>query len=171
MDVSHDQIIVHLNSHGARSQYEHNFANQQFGNFTTNPIKNISKIGLLYASVPKIFDTIDQTNNKFTLSFSFRGDRIVREVQLPTVNYYSVFQGVSTVLDHGIERSAAAVDGIKSVDNMSHDGVNVCEMMMWAINQALAAQVGPVGNPVGLPDTNIRCVAYIIDGRFSFTFG
>ena len=78
MDVSHDQIIVHLNSHGARSQYENNWANQQFSNFTTNPIKNISKIGLLYASVPKIFDTIDQTNNTFTLSFTFRGDRIVR---------------------------------------------------------------------------------------------
>ena len=102
MDVSHDQIIVHLNSHGARSQYEHNFANQQFGNFTTNPIKNISKIGLLYASVPKIFDTIDQTNNKFTLRLLFGGNWIEREVRLPVVNYYSDFMGMSTVLDHGL---------------------------------------------------------------------
>ena len=47
MEVSHDQIIVHLNSHGAKAMGDIKDMNNEFTNYTTTPIKNISKIGLL----------------------------------------------------------------------------------------------------------------------------
>ena len=58
-----DQVIVHVNSHGPTSQATLVQANNRFTNFTKKPINNINKLGLLYASFPRVYENIHEGNN------------------------------------------------------------------------------------------------------------
>ena len=68
MANSGDQVIVHVNSHGANAKVSDLLAaNNHFSNFTIKPIENINKIGLLYASIPRVYEPITQENNTWSL--------------------------------------------------------------------------------------------------------
>ena len=58
-----DQVIVHVNSHGSVSQATLMEANNKFTNFTRKPINNINKLGLLYASFPRVYENVDENHN------------------------------------------------------------------------------------------------------------
>ena len=58
-----DQVIVHVNSNGPTSQVrDYLSANNRFTNMTKKPINNINKIGLLYASFPRVYEPITDKN-------------------------------------------------------------------------------------------------------------
>ena len=66
MANSGDQVIVHVNSHGANSKVPDVLAaNNHFSNFTIKPIENINKVGLLYASIPRVYEPITLEKNTF----------------------------------------------------------------------------------------------------------
>ena len=72
MADSGDQVIVHVNSHGANAKVPDILAaNNHFSNFTIKPIENINKVGLLYASIPRVYEPITLQNNTFSLLIQY----------------------------------------------------------------------------------------------------
>ena len=66
MADSGEQVIVHVNSHGANAKVPDILAaNNHFSNFTIKPIDNINKVGLLYASIPRVYEPITEENNVY----------------------------------------------------------------------------------------------------------
>ena len=170
MEVKQDQIIVHLTSHGTKAITDDtDDANNQFTNYVRAPIKKINKIGLLYATVPKVINTIDETNNSFFFVINFEnGSQIIRDVHLPIVNYYPDFSGKSCVVDEDLEK--LTTHHYITPDNKgTTDRVNFCEALMWAMNQAFDG-VGQ-STPAESVDSGLRCLVYLIQGKITIVIG
>ena len=170
MEVKQDQIIVHLTSHGTKAITDDtDDANNQFTNYVRAPIKKINKIGLLYATVPKVINTIDETNNSFFFVIQFAdGTQMIRDVHLPIVNYYPDFSGKSCVVDEDLEK--LTTHHYITPDNKgTANRVNFCEALMWAMNQALDG-VGQA-NAAESVDSGVRCLVYLIHGKITIVIG
>ena len=60
------QVILHATSHGERAMVNSIAqSNNSFSNLVISPIHGVNKVGLLYAAIPKRFDTVTGTNDSF----------------------------------------------------------------------------------------------------------
>ena len=74
-----DQTILHVNSHGDKAVFMTPAdSNNRFGNYVRAPIKNVNKIGLLYACIPKVMDLLHAGNNRFDIRISYGDNHNVR---------------------------------------------------------------------------------------------
>ena len=64
---SADQVIIHVNSHGPAAISNRLESNNRFKNLTKKPIEDINKIGLLYCSIPRIYDRITENKRQFSI--------------------------------------------------------------------------------------------------------
>ena len=61
-----DQTIIHVNSHGDKAVFSRlEESNNRFGNYVRSPIKNVNKVGLLYAAIPKTMELLHEGNCRF----------------------------------------------------------------------------------------------------------
>jgi hypothetical protein len=133
---SADQQILHLNSHGSAALGDPLQANNRFTNLTTQPIKNVSKIGLLYAAVPKIWDTIHEGNRTFGLTLHCTGQADLSwNVPMPLVNYYP---DVDITVKVDSEMTVVAGGNKQDSNAEDRDVVNFAECLMYQLNTALA---------------------------------
>ena len=86
-----NQTIVHLNSHGSAALGTLGQRNNRFINLTASPIKDISRIGLQYTAIPRLWDTVHKGNNSFVMYMDFVDGNETRIVEcyMPEVNYYT----------------------------------------------------------------------------------
>ena len=61
-------MIIHVNSHGERAVVEDvKNSNNSFANLLITPVSNVNKVGLLYAAIPKRWDTLNSKNNNMSM--------------------------------------------------------------------------------------------------------
>ena len=166
---------MHLNSHGERAISDTvPDANNQFLNYIKAPIRGVNKIGLLYATIPKMWDTIHSKNNRFEVAVEFDAiGTVTRNVIMPLVNYYPGFIGRDCVVDDGLVEVMNAGVRAKGTpqDAASANRVNFNEALMWAINRAFRGAPDPLNAALFPNETNIRCIVYLINGRITIIFG
>ena len=94
-------------------------------------------------------------------------------VRLPLINYVpgNHTPGIANVVDGTVldDYYVLAPPGFAKATNDlngSSDRVNLVEMIMWSINNALR------NPPIPFEDTRLTCVAWLLnDGRLTFAFG
>ena len=179
------QTIVHLNSHGSRSQVQtFDTANNSFSNISNMPINDINKVGLMYVSIPRTWDCLHAGNNKCELTlYTNLGNRIPLEFNLPLVNYYDPTQ---FIIDENVEVDHQGITTIPDKDSgRSENGVCFTELLSNVINKSidntrLALQHNGGPPPVDQTDDLLRY--YFLDimrcmvttdnrGRLAFNFG
>ena len=143
MANSGDQVIVHVNSHGANAKVNDLLtANNHFSNFTIKPIENINKIGLLYAAIPRVYEPITAENNRYHIRIAYTDANGVAQVDtfhptIPLVNLYT--QNETCIVDQELEVDGAGVKTTPEVGN-GVDQVNIVEMLMFSMNSVLCVQ-------------------------------
>ena len=167
------QIILHANSHGDRSQFSsEKESNNSFSNLVISPIKGVNKVGLLYAAIPKLFDTITPNNNRFGFYMIFDNYRAAIWITLPLINYIG-------------SRQEIVVDELKVVDPGGTAGdpdvrgstarANFVEILMLKINDGLRVYSDQENGQEKQEAMEIReygCVVNVDNlGRLAFTFG
>jgi len=77
-------------------------SNNKFGNYVRSPIKNVNKVGLLYAAIPKTMDVLHEGNRYFDIRIRYDNQTIQvndpnmlrGSCELPLLNYYDSEQCV-----------------------------------------------------------------------------
>ena len=65
------QYLVHVTSRGPEVSGVDGFVGD-FKVFMKQPIKDVNKFGLMQYSIPKMLDTVNETNNTFFLRFGYK---------------------------------------------------------------------------------------------------
>ena len=148
------QVIMHATSHGERAQVNSvQQSNNSFSNLVISPITGVNKVGLLYAAIPKLFDTVQGGNNSFIMYLTFPA-RNLTAAQLPD-NYNFIQRGYDWVAELKITLPLIAYTGsrrsivideqqqreddgeISDPDSGSPNRANLAEILMLRINNAL----------------------------------
>ena len=191
------QYLVHLTNRGSKvsSQSEGNVG--QFQCYTSQPMKDINKFGLINYSIPKTLDTLDINNRTFEIELHYKmgGGSVIIPVTLPFLDYYNMVAGQRFDLSvdqkgtvqtaptaAGALSSGAALSretGSNHPDGRLKDVLAFDEVLQvtinWAIQKAWrAAYVDAGANPVE-PRLNalsrLSCIVKMEDGCYQFYFG
>ena len=188
------QYLVHMTNRGSQVQADRPGDVGQFQCFTRAPMKDINKFGLIHYSIPKLLDTLDETNREFTIRIGYQlaqGGMDYHDipVRMPLMDYYNMVtsQKYDISIDQKGKVLAAPTDdvGIASAVNkespfgrmknvLAFDEV-LQTTINWAIQkewrrQKVAAGVNPMEYRINAL-SRLSCVVQMKKGRYVLYFG
>ena len=157
------QTILHLNSHGSKAQVQTlKSANNSFGNLSNMPITDVNKIGLMYVSIPRQWDILQDENNNVEMEiFTNLGIPFTLKFELPLLNYYDSTQ---FIIDERVEITYEGSGGNTTTvpdksNDRSADKICYVEMLTTLIN----AQMNTVAGTLDGADEDERYEKYFLE--------
>ena len=127
------QYLVHLTSRGPKV-FGDDGAVGSFKCYTTQPMKDINRFGLLHYSIPKMLDHVQDNNRKFTVRLKFAHETMVDvPVYLPKLDYNDMY------VTHPYDRSRISKkkDKLSGISSRLKWAVMFDEVLQSTINWAL----------------------------------
>ena len=112
------QYLVHLTSRGPKV-FGRDGACGSFKCYTTQPMKDINKFGLLHYSIPKTLDHVQENNRRFSIRLRFlNGNTVDIPVALPLLDYNNVY--ASQRYDRSVKNNDAKQASMQQFGRIKH---------------------------------------------------